>query len=88
MKHHITLSLFLMVMSQQVLGVDCSDVDITINSQSDIDNFQTLYGGGGTCDRVAGDLIVRNISNLTNLDGLKNIKLVGVNLEIEINDYG
>lgn len=63
----------------------CSQSDITLNFQSEIDNFQTTYGAGGVCDSIAGHLTI-NGADITNLDGLSDIKIVFGNFVIEDND--
>lgn len=66
----------------------CVENDITLTSQADVDNFQQLFGGGAVCTDVAGNLLINNVSALTNLDGLFELKNIGGNLEINNNDSG
>lgn len=74
--------------SLQAWCADCSPSDITITSQADVDNFQSLFGGGVPCDRVAGNLKINNVNPLTNLEGLTNLKEIAGDLEINNNDAG
>jgi hypothetical protein len=90
----ITAILLLLCISPSAFAANCSQTDITIESQSDVDNFQSLYGGGGTCDTVVGSLLINNVfdssawTSLTNLDGLSGLHTIGGDLEISNNDAG
>ena len=77
------LMIVLTTFSVQVWAVDCSSTDIALSSQNDYDNFQTTYGGGGICDRVAGNLWVNGGGSVTNIDGLADLASVGGNLNID-----
>ena len=50
-----------------------------------MDYFQTTFGGGSICDRVTHDLDVSG-GDITNLDGLTDLKSIGQNLTINHND--
>ncbi len=67
--------------ASDVLAVDCSGTSFYINSQADVDNFQTNYGSGGVCDTVTGFLEI-NGADITNLNGLSALTNVGTNLNI------
>jgi len=79
------LSIVLTTFSLQVWGADCSSHDIYLNTQIDVDNFQSTYGGGRLCNEVSGSLIIRDSADITNLDGLSSITSVVGNLEISHN---
>ena len=66
----------------------CSDIDINLTSQADVDNFQRQYGGGGNCEEVSNNLRIERVSNLTNLDGLQGLKRIGGDLKVNDNDFG
>lgn len=65
-------------------AADCSAVSIYLDSQAEVDSFQTDYGSGGVCDTVTGFL---NISgdDITNLDGLSALTTVGTELRVAYN---
>ena len=75
-------------LSGPVFGANCTETNIEIESQSDIDNFQVLYGGGDTCDTVVGNLLINNVldtsiwTSLTDLNGLSDLRTIGGHLEI------
>src|SRR5210317_756635 len=62
--------------SSPLMAVDCSQPDITLNSQAEVDNFQTNYGGGGTCDNITGNLSISgaDIHSLTPLSALTSVR--------------
>jgi len=62
----------------------CSQSDISLSSQVQVDSFHTDYGNGGICDTVAGELQIHG-ADITNLDGLSGIRSVGGSLTIEDN---
>ncbi|MGD8681734.1 MAG: IPTL-CTERM sorting domain-containing protein [Lysobacterales bacterium] len=74
--HIVSLTILALLFSSSAMAVDCSSANISLTSQTDIDNFQTDYGGGGTCDTVTGDLYIQD-TNATNLDGLSALTSVG-----------
>ena len=86
----ITAIVFLLMQSMASTATEtCSMSDIRLNSQWDVDNFQSVYGtAGGVCDEVSNNLVITNVSNLTNLNGLANLRRIGGNLEIHNNDSG
>lgn len=49
---------------------------IELNSQADVDNFQVMYGGGGTCTSISKNLVVQG-SDIANLHGLSDLVSVG-----------
>jgi hypothetical protein len=59
--------------SSSLMAVDCTSANITLTSQTEVDNFQNTYGGGGTCDRVTGHIWVtgNDIFDLSPLSALK-----------------
>ncbi|MDG1988104.1 MAG: hypothetical protein P8J18_09000 [Halieaceae bacterium] len=62
----------LLVLSRQGMAVDCSDENITLSTQSDMNNFQATYGN---CDRISGDLSIDS-TEISNLSGLANIESI------------
>ena len=68
-----------------LLATDCSQADISLYTQQEVDDFQATYGGGGICDRVTQNLHVASSSNISNLDGLANLTSVGAVLSIGSN---
>ncbi len=76
----ILFTFLLLVLSQQGMAVNCSEENITLSTQEDVDGFQDTYG---PCDTVSGDLIISG--SMTNLDGLLKLKNVERNLLIERN---
>lgn len=58
--------------SAPLQAADCSPEDIELNSQAQVDSFQSTYG---PCDRVAGKLKIEgdDIADLSGLSGLNNI---------------
>jgi hypothetical protein len=87
----IFMSIFMsFVIPRQSLAADCSAADIELTSQEAADNFQTTYGGGGTCDTITGSLtITRGYSNpqvdIADLSGLHDIIKIGDSLNISDN---
>ena len=71
------LSIVIITFSLQVWGADCSSTDISLSTQVDVDNFQSTYGGGGICSKVANSLIIRDSADITNLDGLSSLISIG-----------
>ena len=55
----------------------CSSTNYDLNTQAEVDAL-----GATGCDSVAGDLYIRNSSDITNLNGLANITSVGGDLQI------
>ena len=62
------------IFSSSLMAADCSDADITLNSQSAVDSFQATYG---TCDTVTGNLVIGPGADISNLDGLSALTSVG-----------
>jgi Fibronectin type III domain len=63
----------LLFQSLAVQAADCVPANITLRTQSEVDNFQAVYGGGGTCDTVIGALqigLMETGNDIANLDGL------------------
>jgi hypothetical protein len=77
----LSLALVSISFSLPLMAVDCSPDDITLSSQSDVDNFQADHGPG--CDTVVGELLI-TLGEMTNLDGLSGLTTVGRNLRIEL----
>jgi len=63
-------------------AIDCSETDILLSSQTEVDNFQTDYGPG--CDRVSGTLEIDG-NDITNVDALSGLNSIGGNLRIQGN---
>ena len=86
---HISLILLLAISitPQLTWGLDCSNEDnVVLRSQDDINNFQSTYGNGGTCDTFKGSLsIVDGQSDITDLSGLLDIIEITGNLYITYN---
>jgi hypothetical protein len=70
------------VFSSTLQAADCTQSDITLTTQAEVDGFQASYGGGGTCDRITGTLSIRDSDDIANLDGLSGITSVERNLLI------
>jgi hypothetical protein len=66
-------------------AVDCDTSDgfpnTRLENQTQVDNFQTTYGGGGTCDTITRDLIIEG-GPFTNLFGLASIVSITGDLQI------
>ena len=75
------LLFLVMALSAPASAQDCVPADITLTSQSDVDNFQSNHG---PCDRVATDLSIIG-ADIFNLDGLSAITSVGGDLLINGN---
>lgn len=63
---------------------DCSLENIALTSQSEVDNFQYVYGGGGICDHVTGDLAISG-SDIDSLAPLSDLAAIGNDLIIREN---
>ena len=63
-----------------VWAMDCADYNYNLNSQAEVDAL-----GASGCDRISGNLSIRNYTDITNLDGLANITSVGGYLSIYSN---
>ena len=73
------LFVFLLVLlPQHGMSADCSEVNITLSTQSDVDSFQ---GSFGPCDTVTGNIIISGTMN--NLDGLLALNHVSGDVTIE-----
>lgn len=77
MKRTILLSIFYFVLNQTVFSGVCN-VNITILTQEEMDNFETNFG----CDSIYGDLFVGG--TVSNFDGLNNIKFVSGSISMSI----
>ena len=70
----LLLELFLTALfSSPLLAVDCSQTDITLSSQAEVDDFQDDYG---PCDRIVGGLTIDG-EEITNVDGLSGLVAMG-----------
>ncbi len=81
------LLLLIAILSEGLLigNAQCpSTADVTLNSQDQIDNFIIQYPN---CSVIEGYLIIEesNDGNITNLNGLRNIKYIGEGLRIQNN---
>jgi len=67
--------------SPSLMAADCTSANITLTSQTEVDNFQTSYGGGATCDTVAGRLTVagNDIVDLSFLSALTSVGGLAIN---------
>jgi hypothetical protein len=90
--NRIVLILLLTVsaMPQLTWGLDCSGESIELPTQEDINNFQSTYGNGGTCDTIKGSLSIgydyaNPQGDITDLGGLLDIKEISGNLHIWYN---
>lgn len=70
--------------SSSLLAVVCTAEFILLDSQADVDDFQTTFGGGDTCDTVTGDLVVGGI-DIADLSPLSALTSVMGNLHISQN---
>ncbi len=65
---------------------NCTPGNITLTTQTQIDNFQTIFG---PCNTVTGNLVIQDnndgIDNITNLAGLSNVTSIGGYLNIRYN---
>ncbi|RLA43044.1 MAG: hypothetical protein DRQ97_13230, partial [Gammaproteobacteria bacterium] len=52
----LILLLTLCALPQLAWGLDCSGESIKLATQEDVNNFQSTYGNGGTCDSITGSL--------------------------------
>ena len=75
------LILIAMIYSAPAFGQDCTPNDITLNSQSEVDQFQAIHG---PCDRVVQDLLIEG-DDITALNGLTELTAVFGELIIEGN---
>jgi len=57
----------------QARAVDCTPADITLSTQSAVDDFQANHG---PCDRVVGQLNIDG-EDIENIDGLASLTSVG-----------
>ncbi len=75
----ILFTFLLLVLSQQGMAADCSEENISLGTQEDVDGFQATYG---TCDTVTGDLTIvpSNEMQIDDLTGVSTIKSIGGNL--------
>ena len=86
----LILLLTLCALPQLAWGLDCSGESIKLATQEDVNNFQSTYGNGGTCDSITGSLNIGDdyanpLSDITDLGGLLDIKKIGGNLRIWYN---
>jgi len=75
------LFLIAMIYSAPAFAQDCSPNDITLNSQSEVDQFQANHG---PCDRVVQDLFIAG-EDITALSGLTELTAISGDLRIENN---
>jgi len=70
------------------LLVACSQADIRLSSQSQVDRFQATYGGGRICNHIEGTLWIDSAAwgSITNLDGLSDIAQIDRGLSIPNNN--
>lgn len=89
----ILIPLVLALINPAAFAADCSQADIVLNFQEDVDSFQTDYGGGSSCDTITGNLLIEgaidndgNQTVITSLDGLNALTTVNGNLTINYGD--
>jgi hypothetical protein len=70
--------LFILVFFPAFLEAQTCVGSFTLNNQSEVDNF-------GPCDTITGSLVIKNTTDITNLDGLAGLKHVGQILDIRSN---
>jgi hypothetical protein len=85
MKHLFLLPTFLLLNYTILFSQGCLPEGITFSTQEEIDNFQINYPG---CTEIEGDVIIGNLygSNISNLNGLSSLILIGGYLTIIHND--
>lgn len=77
---------------QSSWGLDCSVADIDLYTQAEVNDFQSTYGNGGTCDtitgflRVGGDVTFPE-GDIEDLDGLLDITEIRGDLAIRGNPH-
>lgn len=82
----LLLLVFLTSLSTPLAGAttECSQFDIELHSQDEVDNFQVNYGNGSICNTVLGYLGITG-DDITNLDGLSDLIAVNWDLSIFVN---
>lgn len=80
----VLLSLSSLAFTGEALAVDCVSGSAALDSQAEIDAFQTNFG---PCDTMTGGLTVRESApgNITNLNGLSGITSIGGFLAVQAN---
>ena len=77
---------FLLVFSQKICAQVCSEIDITLPFQNDVNQFQSVYG---PCDEITGELTIgghpSEMSDISNLAGLTGLLRLGGILNIHSN---
>ena len=69
----LIVTLLMLFQSSPLLAVDCSQTDITLSFQADVDDFQDDYG---PCDRIVGGLTIDG-EEITHVDGLSELVSMG-----------
>jgi len=69
------------LLSSSLMAADCTSANIALNKQTEVDNFQATYGGGGTCDTIAENLTI-NGDDIVDLSPLSALTSVGSRLVI------
>jgi hypothetical protein len=75
----VFLSSICLSLSFPLLAKDCSDVDIALTSQAQVDSFKAVYG---SCDFVVGDLGIGG-NTFTDLAGLNGLTGIGGSLGVQ-----
>ena len=60
----------------KVYAADCSQTNIELNTQAQVDSFQATYGSGVTCDTVSGNLHIEG-DDIVDLTSLGDVVSVG-----------
>lgn len=77
----ITCALLLpLLWVEGVWALPCLSKNYYLNSQADVDRL-----GAAGCTRIKGDLVIRNSSDITNVDSLANIRWIDEDLIISNN---
>ncbi|NNL95890.1 MAG: hypothetical protein HKO64_09745 [Xanthomonadales bacterium] len=69
-------TIFLLLISLNSWAINCSQTNITLSSQAEIDAFQATYGNGGICDTITGALNISGL-DIENLFGIQDIRQIG-----------
>jgi len=73
------------LIANSLWAADCfQTLQITLSSQSDVDNFQANYGQGGVCNTLKSELIVSG-NDISNLNGLADITSTNRNVQVQYN---
>lgn len=84
--HFLQLLTFLVMvlMASPTWALDCAPEASFLNSQAEINDFQSLYGGGGICDTIAGGLHIEG-DDIVSLSALSDLVVIGGVLDVRNN---